>query len=297
MTAKEDGSGNAGHLRVTKYDDAMAFHRDVEAFLVRDEARNNLMLGLLGTLVEQPHIYPRFELWRVAVGTETAAAALRTPPHLLVVSSTRDGGALDRLARAIAAEPGRLPGVVAGDHEARVFSDSYCRETGLSCRTTMEQWIYRLGRVLDVPRPAGGPRSAELADLPWILNWLRAFHEESGSGSWDGEVARRRLASRLRGERGEGLWCWDDPEPVCLAGFVAATPNGVRIGPVYTPPSCRRRGYATALVAEVSRAMLGRGNRFCFLYADAANPTSNAIYQRVGFRQVARSRMVRFGSP
>lgn len=261
---------------------------------MRDEARHNLLLGLLGTLVEQPHIYPRFELWRVSGFSGTVAAALRTPPHLLVVSAARDGRAMDTLALAIAAEPGRLPGVVAGDPEAGEFSESYGRATGLSWRTTMEQWIYRLDHVRDVPRPSGRPRPAVPGDLEWILGWLQAFHQESGNGPWDGRIARRRLAPRLRGERGEGLWCWVDPEPVCLAGFVAATRNGVRIGPVYTPPSQRRRGYATALVADVSQEMLRLGKRFCFLYADAENRTANAIYRRIGYRQVARSRMVRF---
>lgn len=79
---------------------------------------------------------------------------------------------------------------------------------------------------------------------------------------------------------------WEDGEPVSLAGFGNPTPNGVRIGPVYTPPGRRRRGYATALVAALTRALLGSGPRFCFLFTDLANPTSNTIYQRIGYRPV-----------
>ncbi len=64
------------------------------------------------------------------------------------------------------------------------------------------------------------------------------------------------------------------------------TPNGVRIGAVYTPPKYRGRGYATACVAALSQRMLDTGLAFCFLYTDLSNPTSNNIYQRLGYHPV-----------
>ena len=67
-----------------------------------------------------------------------------------------------------------------------------------------------------------------------------------------------------------------------MAGYGARSPNGIRIGPGYTPSELRTRGYATALVAALSQYLLSSGHRFCFLYTDLANPTSNSIYQRVG---------------
>ncbi|MDQ3529019.1 MAG: GNAT family N-acetyltransferase, partial [Actinomycetota bacterium] len=78
---------------------------------------------------------------------------------------------------------------------------------------------------------------------------------------------------------------WDDGGPVSLAAAVGPTPNGIRIVSVYTPPPLRGRGYAGACVAELTARMLTR-YRFCFLYADLANPTSNAIYQRLGYHPV-----------
>ena len=92
--------------------------------------------------------------------------------------------------------------------------------------------------------------------------------------------------------RREGYRIWEDGEPVSFTGFGGPTASGIRIGPVYTPQHLRRRGYATALVAEVSRDLLARGHRFCFLYTDLANPTSNAIYQGIGYRLVCTSAMV-----
>ena len=70
---------------------------------------------------------------------------------------------------------------------------------------------------------------------------------------------------------------------------------GMRIGPVYTPPAFRGRSYATTLTADVSAAQLAAGRRFCFLYTDLANPTSNAIYERIGYRKVAEAAEVVFG--
>jgi predicted GNAT family acetyltransferase len=72
-----------------------------------------------------------------------------------------------------------------------------------------------------------------------------------------------------------------------MAGFGGRTPNGTRIGPVYTPPELRGRGYGSALTAAVTERLLGSGLRFCFLYTDLANPTSNSIYQRIGYRPVS----------
>ena len=86
------------------------------------------------------------------------------------------------------------------------------------------------------------------------------------------------------------MWLWEDGGvPVSLAGFSGPTPTGIRVGPVYTPPSHRRRGYATTLVADLSQWLLGQGYRACFLYTDRSNPTSNHIYETIGYRQVGEA--------
>ncbi|MCA9556723.1 MAG: GNAT family N-acetyltransferase, partial [Myxococcales bacterium] len=82
------------------------------------------------------------------------------------------------------------------------------------------------------------------------------------------------------------LWVWEDGEAVSMAAAVSPTPHGVRVNFVYTPPERRGRGYASACVAALSQAQLDAGRQFCFLYTDLANPTSNAIYQRIGYRPV-----------
>ena len=93
-----------------------------------------------------------------------------------------------------------------------------------------------------------------------------------------------------------GLVLWaDEGTPVSFAGYGGPTPNGIRVGPVYTPPELRRRGYASALTAALTRTLLDRGRKFCFLFTDLANPTSNSIYQRIGYRPVSDADQWVFG--
>jgi hypothetical protein len=86
---------------------------------------------------------------------------------------------------------------------------------------------------------------------------------------------------------GSAFLC-EDATAGCMACLSRETPNGRAIGPVYTPPAARRRGYATSLVAELSRHVLTSGKRFACLFTDDANPTSNHIYESIGFCFVCR---------
>ena len=102
----------------------------------------------------------------------------------------------------------------------------------------------------------------------------------------------RSVDARLAGGA-EGFSLWEaDGRPVSLVCFGGPTPTGIRIGPVYTPPEHRGHGYASALTAEVSAQQLAGGRSFCFLYTDLGNPTSNAIYMRIGYERVCDSREV-----
>jgi len=92
-------------------------------------------------------------------------------------------------------------------------------------------------------------------------------------------------------------WIWDDGGPVSFTGIGGPTPNGIRLGPVYTPPDLRRRGYAGNLVAAASQAQLDRGKTFVFLFTDLANPTSNHIYQEIGYEPIADVDMWAFDAP
>ena len=97
-------------------------------------------------------------------------------------------------------------------------------------------------------------------DREQVIPWIVAFAEEALPEDNEAERQIRFVESRLAATDDAGLWFWEDGgRPVSISGYGGATPNGMRIGPVYTPPELRGRGYATTLVAEQSRWLLGTG--------------------------------------
>src|ERR1051325_2553337 len=85
---------------------------------------------------------------------------------------------------------------------------------------------------------------------------------------------------------GGRLFVWKDPQPVSMCAWAGPTARGVRVNMVYTPPDLRRRGYASAAVSALTKKLLDSGRRFVFLYTDLSNPTSNKIYQQMGYEPV-----------
>lgn len=270
-------------------EDPVEFLEAASPLLLEDEARHNLILGIAGTLRDSPALYPERRLWVVENSEGVAAAALQTPPFNVVLARPRTEAALEALVGAVG---DAIPGVVGALPEVELFADAWSR--GRRARIAYRQGVYALERVEPVSGVQGGMRAVTPADRPLLREWWRAFTEEAlAEGPPEPERMERALDHRLGG-KGAGFVLWEDGGPVSLAGFGGSTPNGIRIGPVYTPPELRGRGYASALVAALSEELLAGGRRFCFLYTDLANPTSNRIYERIGYRRVCDSAEIRF---
>jgi uncharacterized protein len=285
-------------MTVERLDDAESFLAEAEPLLLADEARHNLILGIAGTIRDSPELYPERSLWLVRDGGEVVGAALRTPPYNLILARPRGPEAVADLADAVTGE--ELPGVVGAEPEVVEFARLWSGRVGVPARTSMRQGIYALERVEAPPAVPGSARVATTADRELGLRWWVAFGDEVlHEGGPGRDRAEETLDHRLSSARA-GILLWeDDGEPVSLAGWGGPTPNGIRVGPVYTPPELRGRGYATALTADLSQRLLDGelfegGRRFCFLYTDLANPTSNAIYERIGYRRVAESAEIAF---
>jgi predicted GNAT family acetyltransferase len=281
-------------MEVVRLDDAAAFLAEAEPLLLADEARHNLILGIAGTIRDAPDLYPLRSLWLVRADGEVVAAALRTPPYNVILAKPRSSAALAALVEAVAAE--EIPGVVGTEPEIHEFAELWSQHNGVPGRVNMRQGVYALDQVELVPNVPGSARVATDDDRELALCWWIAFGEEVlHEGSPGRERAEASVDHKLSSPTG-GLLLWEDGgEPVSLAGWGGPTPNGIRIGPVYTPPALRGRGYATAVTAELSQRQLDSGRSFCFLYTDLANPTSNAIYERIGYRRVAEAAEVVFG--
>lgn len=282
-------------MRVRRFDDAETFREVAIPYLVRDEARHNLVLGISSTLVQKPDLYPVFDLWVVSDGDDVTALAVRTPPLNLVLAQPATDAALDALVDRLLSEGQDLPGVVAAVPELDAFVSAWTTGRDVDTEIVFRHGIYELREVMDVPPAAGSARPATPADRDLAIGWALAFADEVLPEELDRERHVRLIEARLQASEDSGLWIWeDDGEPVSLSGYGGSTPHGIRIGPVYTPPDRRGRGYATSLVAEQSRWLIGTGRSLCFLYTDLDNPTSNALYRRIGYRMVAEAKEVRF---
>ena len=274
---------------VKELEDPGAFLEATAQLLLEDEARNNLILGIAGTLAQHPSVYPDFRLWLVENDRgEVVGAALQTPPYNLVLGRPHDDDALAALADALAIQGAELPGVTGAVPEVDAFSECWAERTGLSPQRRMAQRIYGITELRSADDVSGRARTATEADRELLIDWISAFVAEALPEDAPGRDAERTVDARLRAGAG-GFTIWEDGGPASLAGWGGRTPNGVRIGPVYTPPEHRRRGYGSAVTAAVTAEQLAAGRTFCFLYTDLANPTSNKVYTEIGYELVCDS--------
>ena len=275
-----------------RVEDPAAYAEIVLPFVLRAPARHNLLLGILDTLQRRPDIYPAFHLWVVEDDGEVVGAALQTPPHNVAIAEPGAPGAVEALAAAIGEAGIRPPGVVGGLEEAHAFADAWCARLGGQHRTMNRQGVYELTAIRDPGAAEGAARLATEEDLPLMLAWQADFIAEAVPDHvGDDDAMRRRLTAMVADG---GFWLWESDDVVSMTGVHAAPPTGVRIGPVYTPPSRRGHGFATALVAHASAHALAHGVARCWLHTDLANPTSNAIYQRIGYEWVCEATELRF---
>ena len=148
-------------------------------------------------------------------------------------------------------------------------------------------------RAIDWPTGIpGAMRAMTDADVDLVTGYLLGFHRDALPHEPYAEADARANAAARPAQGMTYLWEVDGV-PVAMAALSRPTRRGITVNAVYTPPEHRRHGYASALVAHLSAEGLARGKDFCVLYTDLANPTSNAIYQRLGYRRVASSKNVR----
>ncbi|MFF3956252.1 GNAT family N-acetyltransferase [Streptomyces sp. NPDC001890] len=257
-------------------DDVGVFLDAAGASLTARPAENTLILTVTETLRRHgPHAYgdaaPLLGWWRGADG-EVAGTLVRTPPYPPMLGSV-DPAAVGPLAAALP-----LTRINADRATAEALAATWPGH-----RVDEEQRLYRLATLTPPsPAPPGRPRNAVAADRELLVRWVRDFAEGTGQS---GAHAERLVDERI--ESG-GLTLWeDDGVLVSMAGVSPRLAGMVRVAMVYTPPERRGRGYAAAVTAEISRAAREDGAREVLLFTDLANPTSNGVYRRIGYREVS----------
>ncbi|MFI7344184.1 GNAT family N-acetyltransferase [Streptomyces sp. NPDC050085] len=274
--------------------DPREFERRAGAFLRADPALHTVPLsvlaGLLAGDVRFDGVSARFGVWSEAEGDRVTGAFLWTPPFAPYVSPVGPEAA-EALIDALDGDAADAPGGVNGTVEAtRAVADAWLRRhPGASVTEGMAQRLYRLGELAPPgPAPAGRARVAEPGDRELVARWFKEFSDEAAGGIEDGVTDEQALAwadSRIA-YGGVTLWEAPDGTPVALAGVTRLVGGSLRVAPVYTPKELRGRGYGGAATFEVSRAALAAGADAVVLFTDLANATSNALYQRLGYRPV-----------
>ncbi len=264
-------------------------------FLRSRPAEHTILLGAAETVrAKGPSAFggpPVFGWWQDPGGAVTAAF-LHTPPFPVVLTGMPAGAAAE-LAGLLAARDCRVSGVNADVTAGGAFASAWRQRTGEQAQVRMRMRLYSLGTLLQ-PDPAaeGRARVAGPADRGVVIAWCEAFHREAEPGP------RGDLELMVDDRLGYGgFTLWEAAgQPVSLAGLSRPVAGQARVGPVYTPPGLRGRGYGGAVTWAVSRAALDAGIAGVLLFTDLANPTSNALYQRLGYRPMADRAVWSFGT-
>jgi hypothetical protein len=270
-------------MSLTRHSTAAAFLDAAQTALEECEATNNLMLGIAARLNVAEKPPERAPYFATVSGDTLRAAALMTPPHRVILAGeSQDDEALEAILHDLLDGGWPVPGVVGPAALSKAFAAHWCHHTGCECSEGRGLRIYQLTEVDRVPSATGRLRAATMDDLQTVAGWIDRFNRdirETIPPENTLVMARRRI------EAGD-IFLWDDGGPRSMAATARKTRHGATLNLVYTPPEHRGQAYATSCVAALCRRVLNGRWGFCCLFADLANPVSNHIYRKMGFRAV-----------
>jgi predicted GNAT family acetyltransferase len=270
-------------------DDVAAYADRVWDLLARNPVEHTIALTVIASVraghrwSDDPMLFGWYE-----DGGDVRGAVSMTPPYELLLAHVPEDSTAELVAtlrdRAVL-----VPGVNGAAPVVDRFTRLWTRGTDLPAIPGLHLRLYRLATLEPPPSPPGRARPADSGDLALTVRWMREFEAEARVPSSDVEsMMRMRIADRR-------VWLWEDGAPGSFAARTPPAAGVARIAPVYTPPDRRRHGYGAAVTAACAQDAIARGEQVV-LFTDLANPTSNAIYRRIGFRPVGDYRVVRFGS-
>lgn len=276
-------------MQIRSFTSARDFLDRAQDYLAQEESVNGLMLGIAirlemefdADLEQEPPILLVAEQDGELMGT-----AVMTPPHKLIVYSHLDPAHefTTALSSYLQKHEIPVPGVLGPERVSNMFASTYHALTEKLFQPGMRQGVYELRTVNNVTAVSGQFRLAKAEDVGVITNFVQAFSKDLHSEAVETSAALSHAQQLIKHGM---LYVWEDDGVVSMAASVRPTPNGMSVNLVYTPPEKRREGYATALVAALSQHLLNEGCKFTTLFTDLANPTSNHIYQEIGYNKVA----------
>ncbi|MDN5748807.1 MAG: GNAT family N-acetyltransferase [Pseudonocardia sp.] len=274
-------------MRVTVHETVAAFDTAAAPLYAADPVRHTIGLTVLDGLREGGHSAAL--LLTVAHRGAVVGALLQESGWPAVVSALPPrfaAAAAERVEAGLSAVNGPVA-------EAEAFAAAYSAGTGAATEVAMRMRLFRLVTLIPPTCVPGAARVATDADVDLLVDWTAAFTVEAVQALDPPKDPRPVVVESMR--RGAGYLLWEvDGVPVAFAG--ARRPMGPmsRVGPVYTPPESRGRGYGTAVTAAATAWACAAGARDVVLFTDLTNPVSNAIYPRIGYRPVLDALELRF---
>ena len=272
------------------YESIDDFYNIAYPYLLKHEIENNLPLAILISLKKNRNQYGNEEplMFSLRDNKDMELIALRTPPHDLIIDYTDNFNVIKLLVNELYKRKEKLPGVLSFKEAADMFAKLWCEKNTLKCKLYRKERVYKLERVSE---GCLGDRAFSVASKnhqALILQWVGEMMKEAEEGVTNDyvEQTKKGFAKELELDKSSFYLLFDNTEPVSMVRKAGKTPNGNFINFVYTPPSLRRKGYATECVAQLSKQLLEEGNKYCCLFTDLNNPTSNSIYQKIGYRPV-----------
>ncbi|MCL1803844.1 MAG: hypothetical protein FWG30_09495 [Eubacteriaceae bacterium] len=283
------------------YSSVDEFYSDAYSMLAEGGAQNMIMLGNLeiGYKGDDKHGWRDPSNWFMASVSDDGhilLTAMMTPPFnitLCQAPGAESTGAIECLAAGLKANAIALPGVIAEKTLAERFASAYTKEFGAAYSIKFDQRIFELAEVSSETKLTGELRLLNERDLSFLPFWLEAFNSDCFGMPIDISSSHEGYAYEVASEKFYVL-CDDDAMPVSMAKVTREVAGIAGVGYVYTPPYLRRKGYATSCVAKLSSLLLESGFSSCALYTDLANPTSNSIYQKIGYKRVCDSLDIAF---
>jgi hypothetical protein len=277
-------------FRLQTYSDLRTFAEEACPFLLKDEARNNLQLGLVRHALKDPSFAFDFTATVESPTGQVTGVLTRTPGRSLVLS-TLPIEAHEAVVQTVWDALPSLIGVLGPSDTVRILASELAKRFG---KSAVRHTHYGILTLRAVTRPAPTPGSFKTAQpehLPVVLEWMSLFHEELPAMG-----APPAAPSTERRVRAEEVFLWFDEksEPVSMALRVRDSPHGGIIGYVYTPKDRRGLGFGSNCVAHASQAILDEGKEFCGLYVDLTNPISIRMYSNLGYDLIGESNEMRF---
>jgi predicted GNAT family acetyltransferase len=272
------------------YDNLDEFYGQAYHFLLKHEAENNLSLSILNSLKKSKSYYGEEAplLFSVSKNEKLELIALRTPPQDLIISYTNNLDSIKILVNELFKRKVILPGVLSFKEAADIFAQLWCKKNALKCNLFRKERVFQLEQVSEECLGGRYFSLAKKTHQALVLKWAEEMMREALKDATDEDIERTKktYANEFEENRSNFYILFDNNEPVSIARKAGKTPNGIFVNFVYTPPPLRRKGYATECVAKLSKQLLEEGNKYCFLFTDLSNPTSNSIYQKIGYKPV-----------